>query len=109
MAQAVPIIAVSPTGEIYPCHQFVGEESFNLGTVDHGIEKNEIVDKFKDTTISKKPQCDQCWAKYFCGGGCYANAYHFSGRIDGCYEIGCALQKKRIECALYLKAVEVDL
>ena len=101
-------IAVAPTGEIYPCHQFVGEESFNLGTVDHGIEKNEIVEKFKETTISKKPHCERCWAKYFCGGGCYANAYHFSGQIDGCYDIGCALQKKRIECALYLQVIEKD-
>ncbi len=101
-------IAVSPRGEIYPCHQFVGEEIFKLGTVDQGIAKYDIVDKFKETTISKKQHCQQCWAKYFCGGGCYANAYHFSGQIDGCYEIGCALQKKRIECALYLKAIEVD-
>ena len=102
-------IAVSPTGEIYPCHQFVGEEIFKLGTLEQGIENKELVEKFKETTVSTKPHCEQCWAKYFCGGGCYANAYYFSGQIDGCYEIGCALQKKRIECALYLKTIEANL
>jgi uncharacterized protein len=99
-------VAVTPDGEIYPCHQFVGEEGFLLGDVYRGInEKSKpIIEEFRDTTILTNPACKDCWAKYFCGGGCRANSYHFTNTLFGKYEIGCELQKKRIECALYLQA-----
>lgn len=101
-------LAVTPGGALYPCHQFVGEEAFCLGSLDTGIEKPDIGQRFARCHVWAKPECARCWAKYYCGGGCAANAYHASGNGSGDIlhpdETGCALQRKRIECALFLYA-----
>jgi six-Cys-in-45 modification radical SAM protein len=100
-------VAVTPNGDIYPCHQFVGEEDFKLGNVFDGkIDKN-ISNTFKNSHVYNKPECSDCWAKFYCSGGCQANNHHFRGDIKKPYKIGCALQKKRIECALTIKAVQL--
>jgi len=100
-------IAVTPSGEIYPCHQFVGQEGFRLGDVFQGISNERTVRDFQNAYIYNKEQCPECWAKFFCSGGCHANAYFFKGTINSPYETGCELMKKRLECALYLKAKEM--
>ncbi len=99
-------IAVTPQGEIYPCHQFVGKEEFRLGSVFDGIENEIITNKFREANIFNKENCRKCWAKYFCGGGCHANAYNANKDLMSTYEIGCAMHQKRIECALYIKCKE---
>ena len=95
--------AVTPEGHIYPCHQFVGKEEYLLGTLDDGIKKQDVVEKFRHAHIYAKDECKSCWARFHCSGGCHANAYHQNGDIYKPYKIGCELQKKRIECALYLE------
>lgn len=106
--------AVTPDGDIYPCHQFVGEAQFRMGNVletdDEGQVQldADVQDKFKTLLVPDKPACRECWARYFCSGGCAANAWHASGQVDGLYEIGCALQKKRLECALWLQTRKPD-
>ena len=95
-------LAVTPEGDLYPCHQFVGYEEFCLGNLDRGIGINKWQEQFDKCNVYTKPECDACWAKYFCSGGCAANAYHINGDIMKPDEIGCELQKKRLECALYL-------
>lgn len=99
-------IAVTPDGDIYPCHQFVGNEDFKIGTVfDKDEELNKAIGKkFKNAHIYNKPLCRECWARFYCSGGCQANNYNFNGDIHVPYEIGCEMQKKRIECAIALKA-----
>lgn len=101
-------LAVTPSGELYPCHQFVGMKDFLLGNVDDGIVNTEIRDQFKLCNVYAKEKCKNCFAKFYCSGGCAANSYNFSGSINGTYEIGCELQKKRIECAIALKALEME-
>ena len=101
-------LAVTPTGDLYPCHQFVGMKEFLLGNVDEGIINTEIRDEFKLCNVYAKEKCKSCFAKFYCSGGCAANSYNFSGSINGTYEIGCELQKKRIECAIALKALEME-
>ncbi len=101
-------LAVTPTGDLYPCHQFVGMKEFLLGNVDEGVVNTEIRDEFKLCNVYAKEKCKTCFAKFYCSGGCAANSYNFSGSINGTYEIGCALQKKRIECAIALKALEME-
>ena len=103
-------IAVTPDGEIYPCHQFVGNEDFKIGTIYDEDEKLnfDIAKQFKEAHIYNKPQCRDCWAKFYCSGGCQANNYNFNGDIHKPYEIGCKMQKKRIECAIALKATKMD-
>lgn len=96
-------LAVTPTGELYPCHQFVGEPDFLLGTVYDGVTKPALAQRFGDCNICQNPTCRDCWAKLYCAGGCAANAYHASGSIHGIYAYGCELFKKRIECALWLQ------
>ncbi len=96
-------VSVTPWGDIYPCHQFVGEEDYKLGNVTDGIQNTELRDKFHNCNVYSKPACKNCFAKYYCSGGCMANSKHFSGDIYGAYEIGCELQRKRIECAIMLK------
>lgn len=96
--------AVAPNGDLYPCHQFVGRERYREGSVTSGITRPDLVAEFRRATLFAKPTCRTCWARYFCGGGCHANADLFHGNIREPYEIGCALQKKRLECALFLKA-----
>lgn len=97
-------LAVTPEGDLYPCHQFVGLEEFKMGTVFEGI-KNLIMQKqFQACNVYAKDECKSCWAKFYCSGGCAANAYQFHGDIHIPYKIGCELEKKRVECALYVKA-----
>ncbi len=97
-------LAVTPWGDLYPCHQFVGEESYRMGSVDEGITKPEIADEFKCCNVYTKEKCRSCFAKFYCSGGCAANSYHFHGTIQDAYDIGCALQRKRVECAIMIKA-----
>lgn len=99
-------LAVTPEGELYPCHQFVGHKEFNLGNVYDGLNGNPIREIFSDTNVYTKPQCNSCWAKFYCSGGCAANAWQFNKDIKIPYEIGCELEKKRVECALWIKAQE---
>lgn len=102
-------LAVTPWGDFYPCHQFVGQEKFLLGNVDEGITNTAIRDEFKCCNVYAKEKCRKCFAKFYCSGGCAANAYNFSGDFNGAYEIGCELQKKRVECAIMIKAAESDM
>ena len=97
-------LAITPWGDIYPCHQFVGNEDFLMGNVDEGIVRTDIRDEFKNCNVYAKEKCKECFAKFYCSGGCAANAYNFEGDINGTYEAGCELQRKRIECAIMIKA-----
>ncbi|MDN5317139.1 MAG: uncharacterized protein PWR08_1264 [Thermoanaerobacterium sp.] len=97
-------LAVSPEGDIYPCHQFVGQKEFIIGNINDGITNVEIKDKFKNNNIFAKEECKNCWAKLFCSGGCHANAYFTNKDISKPNEIACILQKKRIECAIMVQA-----
>ena len=97
-------LAVTPWGDLYPCHQFVGEEEFCLGNVDDGIVNTEMRDTFKLCNVYAKKECRDCFAKFYCSGGCAANAYHCHQDINKPYEIGCELQRKRVECAIMLQA-----
>jgi len=102
-------LAVTPWGDIYPCHQFVGQEEFIMGTVFEGITHPEITERFKVCNVYAKPNCQNCFAKYYCSGGCAANAYNFTGDLNGQYKIGCELEKKRVECSIMLKAAYADI
>ncbi len=97
-------LAVTPWGDLYPCHQFVGNQDFLMGNLDDGIVRTDICNEFKHCNVYSKPDCKNCFAKFYCSGGCAANAYNFHGSINASYDIGCKLQKKRVECALMLKA-----
>ena len=97
-------LAVTPWGDLYPCHQFVGQEEFLLGNVDTGVTNERIRDEFKLCNVYAKDKCRDCFARFYCSGGCAANSYNFQGSITDAYDIGCAMQKKRIECAIMLKA-----
>ncbi len=99
-------LAVTPWGDLYPCHQFVGDEAFRMGNVWDGVTRTDLADAFAGVSVLSKPECRACFAKYYCSGGCAANAYHFCGDIRGTYPIGCELQKKRIECAILIKAAQ---
>ena len=99
-------MAVTPWGDLYPCHQFVGEESYKLGDIWNGVTNDSLRDEFRQCNAYARPECDDCWAKLYCSGGCAANAYHASGSIRGVYKPGCELFKKRIECAIMIKAAE---
>ena len=97
-------LAVTPWGDFYPCHQFVGEEKFLMGNIWDGVTNEALKDEFKLTNAYARKECDDCWAKLYCSGGCAANAYHATGSIRGVYEQGCELFKKRIECAIAIQA-----
>jgi uncharacterized protein len=97
-------VAVTPDGEIYPCHQFVGNKDFLMGDIYKGIKDFSIVQNLKDAHIYNKPTCKNCWARFYCSGGCQANNFNFNGDVHVPYELGCKMQKKRIECAIALKA-----
>ncbi len=97
-------LAVTPWGDLYPCHQFVGIDKYLMGNVDEGITKPEIVDEFKCCNVYTKEKCRSCFAKFYCSGGCAANSYNFHGTIQDAYDIGCELQRKRVECAIMIKA-----
>ena len=97
-------LAVTPWGDFYPCHQFVGDEAFLMGNVTDGIQNKQLQNQFKRCNVYAKEKCRECFARFYCSGGCAANSYHFHGSITDAYDIGCELQKKRIECAIMLKA-----
>ncbi|MEG1991828.1 MAG: thioether cross-link-forming SCIFF peptide maturase [Acetivibrio sp.] len=101
-------LAVTPWGDLYPCHQFVGMEEFRMGNVDEGIKRMDIQESFKECNVYSKPKCQDCFAKYYCSGGCAANAYNLQGNIHDAYDIGCELQRKRVECAIMIKAAESE-
>jgi len=99
-------MAVTPWGDLYPCHQFVGEEQYKLGNVWDGVTNNNLREEFRSCNAYARKECDDCWAKLYCSGGCAANAYHATGSILGIYESGCELFRKRIECAIMMKVAE---
>lgn len=102
-------MAVTPWGDLYPCHQFVGEEKFKLGDIWQGVTNEPLREQFRACNAYAREECRDCWAKLYCSGGCAANAYHATGHIEGVYEPGCDLFKKRIECAIMLQIAEADL
>ncbi len=93
-------MAVTPWGDLYPCHQFVGEEKFKLGDIWNGVDNTEIQEEFACCNVYARPECRDCWARLYCSGGCAANAYHSTGSVKGVYKYGCELFKKRMECAI---------
>ncbi|WP_306554303.1 thioether cross-link-forming SCIFF peptide maturase [Ruthenibacterium lactatiformans] len=97
-------LAVTPWGDLYPCHQFVGEEAYKLGDVWNGVQNTALREEFRACNAYARPDCDGCWARLYCSGGCAANAYHATGSIRGVYKAGCELFRKRIECAIMMKA-----
>ena len=97
-------LAVTPWGVFYPCHLFVGNEEFLIGNVDEGIVRTDLTCDFKKCNVYSKKECSSCFARFYCSGGCAANSYNFTGKINDVYEIGCKMQQKRIECALMIKA-----
>lgn len=99
-------VAVTPEGDIYPCHQFVGNEAFKQGSVLDGSFDMDIAHKFASMNIYTREKCGDCWAKFYCSGGCSAANHNFSHDLNVPYEMGCKMEKKRLECAIYLKAVE---
>ena len=99
-------MAVTPWGDLYPCHQFVGEEQFKLGDVWNGVTNIGKQDEFAACNVYTRPECRDCWARLYCSGGCAANAYHATGSVNGIYEYGCKLFKKRMECAIALEATK---
>lgn len=101
-------LAVTPDGDLYPCHQFVGMEQFKVGDVESGLSGNNIREAFKKSNVYTKEECRSCWAKFYCSGGCAANAYQFNGDINVPYDIGCELERKRVECALWIKAQAME-
>ena len=99
-------MAVTPWGDLYPCHQFVGDEKFRLGDVWKGVDNVEMTDEFRACNVYSRQECRECWARLYCSGGCAANAYHASGSVNGIYEKGCELFKKRMECAIWLEVMK---
>ena len=97
-------VAVTPNGDIYPCHQFAGQRNFKIGNVDEGITNRAIPNQFRSASVYTKDQCEKCFAKFYCSGGCPANSWNFSKDINKVYEIGCEMQRKRTECAIMIKA-----
>ena len=102
-------MAVTPWGDLYPCHQFVGDEKYKLGDIWNGVTNHSLREQFRSCNAYSRSECNDCWAKFYCSGGCAANAYHASGSIQGTYEPGCELFKKRIECTIMMKAAETGL
>lgn len=100
----VEYLAVTPEGDLYPCHQFVGDLDFKMGNVYDGITNIDIRENFKKANVYSKEDCKNCWARFYCSGGCHANAYNFNHDINKPYKIGCEMEKKRIECAISIQA-----
>ena len=99
-------LAVTPQGELFPCHQFVGTSEFLVGSIWEGITDASVCDRFSDCNIYSRSECRTCWARLYCSGGCAANAFHATGSINGVYELGCEMFKKRMECAIMMKVAE---
>ena len=102
-------MAVTPWGELFPCHQFVGDPKYSLGDIFEGVKNIEVQNEFKLCNAYARPDCKDCWAKLYCSGGCAANSYHATGSIKGVYKYGCELFRKRMECAIMLKAAQSGL
>jgi uncharacterized protein len=100
-------MAVTPSGDLYPCHQFVGEKEFCLGNVFDGVKNFEKQSEFAACNVYARKDCEDCWAKLYCSGGCAANAYHATGSVTGVYKYGCELFKKRMECAIMVAATDM--
>ena len=96
-------LAVTPWGELFPCHQFVGDEKYSMGNIYDGVTNTKMRDRFKKCNVYSRKECADCWAKLYCSGGCAANAYHATGDILGVYDYGCKLFKKRMECAIMMQ------
>ena len=101
-------MAVTPWGDLYPCHQFVGDQKFLLGNIWDGVKNKECQDSFRSCNAYAREECRDCWAKMYCSGGCAANSYHATGSIQGVYSYGCELFKKRIECAVMMQVAEIE-
>jgi uncharacterized protein len=101
-------LAVTPEGKLYPCHQFVGDAKYLMGDVWSGVTNAAVREEFGACSAYSRPECASCWARLYCSGGCAANAYHASGSVSGVYEYGCRLFKKRLECAIMLKAAQAE-
>ena len=101
-------LAVTPWGDLYPCHQFVGDEDFLMGNVDEGILHSEIADEFRGLSVYSKEDCRHCFARFYCSGGCMANSYKFHGSLNDTYDVGCEMERKRVECAIMIKAALAD-
>ena len=101
-------MAVTPWGELFPCHQFVGDPKYSLGNIFDGVKNTEIQDEFRSCNAYARPECKDCWARLYCSGGCAANSYHATGSISGVYKYGCELFKKRIECAVMMQVAEAE-
>ncbi len=101
-------MAVTPSGDLFPCHQFVGEDNFKLGDIWQGVINTALQDEFAACNVYARPECADCWAKFYCSGGCAANAFHASGSILGSYEYGCDIFRKRIECAIMLEVSRLE-
>lgn len=99
-------LAVTPWGELYPCHQFVQDKDYSLGNIWDGITKPEMQCQFKESNCYSKPECQDCWAKLYCSGGCPANALHTTGSINGTFDFSCDIFRKRIECSMMVKVDE---
>ena len=99
-------MAVTPWGDLYPCHQFVGDPKYLMGDIWKGVTNTAVRDEFKHCNAYARKECQNCWAKLYCSGGCAANSYHATGNITGVYEYGCELFKKRMECAIMIKVAE---
>lgn len=99
-------MAVTPWGDLYPCHQFVGEEKYKLGDIWNGVTAKDVQDEFACCNVYTRPDCADCWAKLYCSGGCAANAYHSTGSVNGVYKYGCELFKKRMECAIMIQVAK---
>ena len=99
-------MAVTPWGDLYPCHQFVGEETYKLGDIWNGVTNTALREEFRSCNAYARPECNDCWARFYCSGGCAANAFHATGSIRSVYEAGCELFRKRIECAIMMKVAE---
>ncbi|MDR5658063.1 thioether cross-link-forming SCIFF peptide maturase [Serpentinicella sp. ANB-PHB4] len=101
-------LAVTPEGDLYPCHQFVGNKKFLIGNIIDSSVDTTLYNYFQEANVYNKEKCDECWAKFYCSGGCHANAYNFNDDIYKPYDIGCEMEKKRIECAIMIKAKEAN-
>ncbi len=97
-------LAVTPKGELYPCHQFVGEEEFLMGHVTTGIARQDLSELFEANHVLNKPVCSECWAKFYCSGGCHKNNLEYAGNLQSPHELICEMEKKRLECAFFIQA-----
>ena len=102
-------VSITPDGDIYPCHQFVGHDEYKMGNIEEGTFNNDIKKEFAGCHVYSKPACQECWARFYCSGGCMANSYHFEGTLHDAYDIGCEMERKRVECAIMIKAALADI